>query len=62
MAKPGPIGANYTGCCIRTSENSTSTHSGEYADDASGGPLAAAKWQQEITLFGDAYAPVRLLC
>jgi hypothetical protein len=20
MAKPGPIGANYTGCCIRTSD------------------------------------------
>src|SRR5215211_2310859 len=34
MANPGPIGANYTGCCIRTSENSPSTHSGEYPEAA----------------------------
>src|SRR5688572_21978398 len=38
MAKPGPIGADYTGYCIRTSENSPSTHSGEYQPTTAKGP------------------------
>jgi hypothetical protein len=37
MAKPGPIGANYAGCCIRTSENSPSTTLGE-ENGKKGGP------------------------